>query len=100
MGERKFHVGSDVGGTFTDIWVQASGGQIRVFKAPTSQDTISGILEALEMAALSFEMGLSEFLSRVERFCHGSTVGLNALLTGSAARTIIITTFVNKFIIF
>jgi N-methylhydantoinase A len=92
MEEMKFHVGSDVGGTFTDIWVQASSGQTRVFKAPTSQDTISGIVEALEMAAVSYAMGFSEFLSRVERFCHGSTVGLNALLTGNAARTIIVTT--------
>ncbi len=88
----RFHVGTDVGGTFTDLWVLASDGRSRVFKSPTTSDIITGILDALHQAAASFEMTMRDFCASIERFGHGSTVGLNALLTGKTAKTAIITT--------
>ncbi len=88
----KFHVGTDVGGTFTDLWVLASDGRTRVFKSPTTGDIITGILGALGLAAEAFDMSIVEFCASIERFGHGSTVGLNALLTGRTAKTAIITT--------
>jgi N-methylhydantoinase A len=87
-----FFIGTDVGGTFTDIWVSAGDGQTRVFKSPTTSDVLSGVIDGLQLAAQSYELGFEPFCSQIERFGHGTTVGLNALLTGNAARTAVITT--------
>lgn len=87
-----FFIGTDVGGTFTDLWVAADDGQTRVFKSPTTADVLSGVLDAITLAAEAHNITLEDFCSRIERFGHGTTVGLNALLTGNAARTAVITT--------
>lgn len=88
----KFSVGTDVGGTFTDLWVMADDGRMRVFKAPTTADIISGVIDTIRLAADSFATSPEEFCRGVERFGHGTTVGLNALLTGRVGKTAIITT--------
>jgi N-methylhydantoinase A len=88
----QFFVGTDVGGTFTDMWVAAGDGQTRVFKSPTTRDVLSGVIDAIELAATSYEVTFEQFCGGIARFGHGTTVGLNALLTGSAARTAILTT--------
>ncbi len=87
-----FFVGTDVGGTFTDLWVADENGTTRVFKTPTTNDVQSGVMEAVALAAEGFDLTLDQFCIRIERFGHGTTVGLNALLTGSGARTAILTT--------
>ena len=87
-----FFVGTDVGGTFTDLWVSGSDGHTRVFKSPTTKDVLSGVIEAIKMAAEAHGISFNQFCSQLERFGHGTTVGLNALLTGSAAKTAILTT--------
>jgi len=46
-----FFVGTDVGGTFTDLWVADGSGEARVFKAPTTADVMGGVIAALELAA-------------------------------------------------
>ena len=85
MREIAFEVGSDVGGTFTDVWVRASDGSTRVLKSPTTPDIVGGIIAALRLAADAYELTPSAFCGRVRRFGHGTTVGLNALLTGRDA---------------
>jgi N-methylhydantoinase A len=87
-----FFVGTDVGGTFTDLWVATGDGRARVFKAPTTKDVIGGVIDAINLAAESYELSFEEFCSKIARFGHGTTVGLNALLTGSAAKTYVLTT--------
>ncbi|MDB5407372.1 MAG: 5-oxoprolinase [Rhodospirillales bacterium] len=87
-----FFIGTDVGGTFTDLWVAAGDGRVRVFKTPTTADVLGGVIDAMKLAAQSYALDFSEFCSGIERFGHGTTVGLNALLTGNAARTAILTT--------
>ena len=87
-----YFVGTDVGGTFTDLWVSESSGQTRVFKTPTTKDVLSGVIDAVKIAADAFDSSFNEFCGQVERFGHGTTVGLNALLTGNAAKTAILTT--------
>ena len=87
-----FFVGTDVGGTFTDVWVSGSDGHTRVFKSPTTKDLLSGVIDALRMATEAHGIGFGEFCAQIERFGHGTTVGLNALLTGSGAKTAILTT--------
>jgi len=87
-----YFVGTDVGGTFTDLWVASSGGDSRVFKVPTTADVLTGVIDGLRDAAASFGESFDAFCRGIERFGHGTTVGLNALLTGRAARTAVITT--------
>jgi len=87
-----FFIGTDVGGTFTDLWVSADDGQTRVFKSPTTADVLGGVIDAIALAAKSYELSFEQFCGKIERFGHGTTVGLNALLTGNAARTAVLTT--------
>ena len=82
-----FRVGTDVGGTFTDLWVIADNGRQAVLKTLSTSDIISGVVRAVELAAEYFDLSVKDFCASVERFGHGTTVGLNALLTGSFART-------------
>src|SRR5215210_3106524 len=88
----RIHLGTDVGGTFTDLWAVTGAGRQIVVKSPTTRDIITGILGALQLAADELEMTVDELCSGVERFGHGTTAGLNALLTGNAARTAVVTT--------
>lgn len=88
----KFYVGTDVGGTFTDIWVSDGAGRARVFKATTTQDVIGGVLGGVRLAAEAHDLAVDAFCASIARFGHGTTIGLNALLTGSAARTGLIAT--------
>lgn len=92
MTEHIFHVGTDVGGTFTDLWVADRSGAARVFKSPTTADVMTGVLDAVALAAQDFGLTIDAFCAGIQRFGHGTTVGLNALLTGNTARTGIITT--------
>lgn len=88
----RFQVGTDVGGTFTDLWVRVDDGRQAVLKSPSTADIIGGILNALDLASAHFELSTEEFCAAVDRFGHGTTAGLNALLTSSAARTALVTT--------
>src|SRR5436305_8324422 len=81
-------VGVDGGGTFTDA-VLFDGTALHTAKAPTtpadqSQGVLRAVDEVLERASAS--------ASDVERFAHGMTVGTNALLTESGARTALVAT--------
>ena len=88
----RFRVGTDVGGTFTDLWVMDKSGRQAVLKTSSTTDIISGVVRAVELAAEHFGLSVEDFCSSVERFGHGTTAGLNALLTGSFARTAAIMT--------
>ena len=44
-----YFLGTDVGGTFTDLWVSASDGRTRVFKSPTTKDVLGGVLDAIRL---------------------------------------------------
>lgn len=87
-----YHIGIDVGGTFTDVCVAGPSGEISVYKTPTTPDIATGVLDALRLAAQAAGMGLSEFLASLDRFGHGSTVAVNALLQRRGVRTGLITT--------
>jgi N-methylhydantoinase A len=88
----RYHVGTDVGGTFTDLWAITDDGRQLVVKAPSTPDIVTGILDAISLAASQLRITPDEFCAAVERFGHGTTAGLNALLTGRGARTAVITT--------
>jgi N-methylhydantoinase A len=87
-----FYVGTDVGGTFTDVWVTDGLTRAQVFKSPTTADVMTGVIDGVRLAAEAYGHAFDSFCREIERFGHGTTVGLNALLTGRAAKTAVLTT--------
>jgi N-methylhydantoinase A len=81
-------IGVDIGGTFTDlIFRDEATGVVRLAKTPTTPEALEkGVLRAVEAAAAP------ELLERTDFFLHGTTVGLNAMLMRSGARTGLICT--------
>lgn len=83
----------DTGGTFTDLIVENADGQLSFFKSPTiPADPVRGVLNVLGVAAGSGGVTLSEFLREGVALQHGTTRALNAVLSGSTARTAFLTT--------
>lgn len=66
---------------------------MRIFKCPTTPaNPIEGILAVLRIAADGLGMGLAELMRSIEMLIHGTTRSTNAVLTGTTARTALITT--------
>lgn len=74
-------IGVDVGGTFTDlIFYDDETGEIRVGKEPTTPSAPQeGVLAAIAAAVPSDRLKVARY------FLHGTTVGLNSLLTRTGA---------------
>ena len=89
-------IGIDTGGTFTDAVVVAAGSgrtSLGMGKAlSTPGDLTSGALAAVEAAASDLGQPLAEVLERADSIGYATTVGLNALLTGTGAPIGLITT--------
>lgn len=81
-----YRLGIDVGGTFTDaVLVDEDSHSIRRAKVlSTPEDQSEGTLKAFGMFGIPS--------SEVSFFCHGSTVGINALIERSGVRTGLICT--------
>ncbi|WP_433511995.1 hydantoinase/oxoprolinase family protein [Nonomuraea sp. CA-143628] len=84
-------IGVDTGGTFTDICLyDTARNELRVFKvSSTPKDPGKAIIEGVAELLRTSDSG--EF-SDVSYFAHGTTVGTNALLTETGARTGLLTT--------
>ncbi|GAA1633875.1 hydantoinase/oxoprolinase family protein [Georgenia ruanii] len=91
-GSLGWAIGTDVGGTFTDLWLRTDDGRSFVCKSPTTADVVTGVIDALHIAARTAGVSTEELCGKVDRFGHGTTVGLNALLTGRTARVGLVTT--------
>lgn len=76
----------DVGGTFTDVVeLRPETGELRFDKVPTTpRAPTTGVLRAFAAATTG--------IGDVETFTHGTTLGLNALLTRTGARTAVVGT--------
>lgn len=79
-------VGTDIGGTFTDvIGVNLKTGEQRIGKVPSTPPTyFDGVINGLRRAGLLGEETLS--------FRHGATVSTNAILERKGVKTALITT--------
>ncbi|MGI9197342.1 MAG: hydantoinase/oxoprolinase family protein [Candidatus Nanopelagicales bacterium] len=79
-------VAIDVGGTFTDVVSLREGtGSLAFDKVPTTpSDPQQGVLDGFAATAVPLE--------EITTFVHGTTLGLNALLTRRGAKTGIVTT--------
>src|SRR3712207_333387 len=76
----------DVGGTFTDVVkLTPDTAGLRFGKVPTTPaEPTRGVLDAFEVAEAA--------IPDVAMFTHGTTLGLNALLTRTGARIAVIST--------
>jgi N-methylhydantoinase A len=81
-------IGVDIGGTFTDlIFYDDVTGEVHVAKTATTPQALEeGVLRAVRDAVPTELIGTTRF------FMHGTTIGLNALLQRSGARTGLICT--------
>jgi N-methylhydantoinase A len=85
--------GVDTGGTFTDLMIEGLPGGLQFFKRPTTPvDPVRGLLDVIAAAAEDLGTEVRELLSRGEMFIHGTTRATNAIVTGSTARTALLTT--------
>ena len=88
MSQKRWVVGVDVGGTFTDLFVlDEQSGTARIVKVPSTRgEEARGFMNGIQKIS---EDGSA---SGVASIVHGTTVGTNALLERKVARTGIITT--------
>ena len=88
-----YRIGTDIGGTFTDLTVSRGNELIGKFKSPTTPGRLhDGVLDCVAQAAVTIGMTSSQLLSQTEVFVHGSTVATNAVLEGKTARCGVICT--------
>ena len=86
-------IGVDTGGTFTDAVAVTDAGQVVVGKAlSTPRHVEEGVLDALTLIADQLGQGLPELLAATDVLAHGTTVGLNTLLTRTGAQVGLVTT--------
>jgi N-methylhydantoinase A len=90
---RRYYVGTDVGGTFTDMAVVDDTGKGQLFKLPTTpEDRGQGVLDCFRLAAASYRLALGDFIARVAYFAHGTTTATNALIERAGAPTALLAT--------
>ncbi len=86
-------IGVDTGGTFTDVVVNSHDGRLAVAKALSTPGHVEdGVMDALRAAAELRGTDLASLLASTDVLSHGTTVGLNAILTGTGARVGLLTT--------
>ncbi len=84
-----FRVTVDTGGTFSDfVYFDEELRQISIAKVPSTPDDPSRAI----LAGIGLLLGKGVPASDVGYFCHGTTVGTNALLEGKGARTALLVT--------
>jgi N-methylhydantoinase A len=88
-----YHIGIDVGGTFTDLVAVDDLGRASLAKTPsTPEDPSIGVLDGLRLLADELGFELADLLAQTERIVHGTTVATNALLEHKGARVGLLTT--------
>src|ERR1019366_7983766 len=76
-------IGGDTRGTFTDSVLITDDGVGGVGKAPSTPGEVEhGVINSRRAAAADVGLGLEEALAATQFVAHGTTAGLNALLTG------------------
>src|SRR5436309_746019 len=88
-----FVVGVDIGGTFTDAVAVAPDGELFIGKVLTTpEDFSTGFFGAIAAAAAAAGFDERALLGAATRVAHGTTVGINALVTGAVAKVALLAT--------
>ena len=78
----------DTGGTFTDLVLENDNKKLSVFKVQTTpKDPSIGILNGIKEIAKTNNLSLIKFLKKTQNIIHGTTHGINAILTNKTAKT-------------
>ena len=86
-------IGVDIGGTFTDAVVVAGDGQMVLGKASTTPHDFSiGFFRSISAAAQTIGLDEAMLLDRTIKLAHGTTIGINALVTGNVATSVLLAT--------
>jgi len=89
----KYYVGTDIGGTFTDLVLLDEAGQTTIVKVPTTpDDRTRGVLDAFSAAAERIGITREVLVANLEHFAHGTTAATNAFIERKGARTALLTT--------
>lgn len=93
MAKKRYIIGVDTGGTFTDVVVLGDRGEVWSAKASTTPENFArGVMDAVGEAAKTVGVSATELLAQTALFKHGSTVATNALITHSGCKVGLITT--------
>ncbi len=88
-----YRLGIDAGGTFTDFILADRSGDVRLFKVlSTPTDPTLAIRNGLALIAEETGISPEQIVSNSDLCINGTTVGLNALITHSGAKTGLIAT--------
>lgn len=88
-----FVVGVDTGGTFTDTVVLDTDGTVTIGKKPsTPPEFVAGVEDSVGEAASILGRERAALLDETDMFLHGTTIVVNAIVTGSGARIGLLTT--------
>lgn len=88
-GDTGLRLGIDIGGTFTDFYLQDSEGRLlESYKVPTTaQHPAQGALVGIEkLQSAGYD------LTSIQYLVHGSTIGLNALIQRRGCRVVLVAT--------
>lgn len=87
------YIGTDIGGTFTDLVLLTDDGDVRIFKALTTpDDRTRGVLDAMDIAAEATGRTPAELVAELKYFSHGTTAATNAFIERKGAKTGLLTT--------
>ncbi len=93
-----YRISIDIGGTFTDLVIVDDGGDIALFKTPTTHEKYAdAVIKNLESGSNSLNISLQELMEGCSTFIggslvHGSTISTNALIENKVAKTGLICT--------
>ncbi|MEZ5657509.1 MAG: hydantoinase/oxoprolinase family protein [Burkholderiaceae bacterium] len=84
-----WQVGSDIGGTFTDVAYIDAQGRLATAKVPSTPEHFGrGVVDGVARLAQAESLSLTD----LEHMAHGCTVATNAILERKGARTALLTT--------
>jgi N-methylhydantoinase A len=88
-----YSIGIDIGGTFTDgVLIDEKGKVINAKVLNTPDNLARGVILLLEKLSKILNKDVYELVSQTNRIVHGTTISTNAIITGSGAKTGMITT--------
>ncbi|HEV7735150.1 MAG TPA: hydantoinase/oxoprolinase family protein [Candidatus Binatia bacterium] len=93
---RRWRIGIDVGGTFTDLVLARDGGLVLDKHPTTPKDQSEGVLGGLRRLADREGIDLGALLKRTEMIVHGTTTADNTMIEMSGATTGLITSEGNR----
>jgi N-methylhydantoinase A len=83
-----YYIGTDIGGTFTDLVMLSDAGEVMIVKSPTTpSDRTQGVLHALDAAAARLGVEPKSLIEKLAYFAHGTTAATNAFIERKGAKT-------------